>query len=163
MLGENHVEKRVLDGMLGGVGRGQGHRDHEVRGGKPEQHQHQRFALPARQKVLEQGDRSLPGKAAPSHLCVDRQRAKQRDQHENDGRNRRHGARRQQGDARLVAERGKVVDASQPDDFPPGMGTSPGARVVVERFAARQPAPDRGAVLERWLGQLLAEGKTLRA
>jgi len=42
------------------------------------------------------------------------------------------------------------------------MGANRRASVVVERFAARQPSPDRGAVLVRGLGQLLAEGKTLQ-
>ncbi len=127
---------------LAGVGAGQRHRDDKVRGREAEQQQHERLALPAREKILEQRDRTLTGIAAPGHLRIDRQRAQQRHQHENDGRNRRHGARRQQRDARLVAERGKVVDPGQPDDFPPRMGRGTGAGVIVEQFAARQPASD---------------------
>jgi hypothetical protein len=41
------------------------------------------------------------------------------------------------------------------------MGTNPRAGMVVERFAARRPAPDRRSVLERWLEQLLAEANAL--
>ena len=49
VLAKDLVEKRVLDGVLGGVGRRQRHRDDEVRRGEPEQHQDQRFPFqPAR-------------------------------------------------------------------------------------------------------------------
>ena len=71
-------------------------------------------------------------------------------------------AGRQQRDAGLVAERGKVVHAGQPDDLPPRVGAPGRSGVVLQRFAARQPSADGGLVLERWFGQLLAEGNTRR-
>ena len=90
MITEDAVEERVLDRVLGSVGRGQRHRDDEVRGRKTKQDEHQQLATPAREQVLEHGDRALPRVAAPGYLGVDRQRAEQRDEHENDGGDRRH-------------------------------------------------------------------------
>ena len=162
VVAEDAGEERVLDRVLGGVGGRQRHRDHEVRGREAEQDEHQHLALPAREQVLEHGDRALPGVAAPGHLGVDRQRAEQRDEDEDDGGDRRHRARREERDARLVAEGREVVDAGQPDDLPPGMRRQLVAGVVVHRLAAPQPPPEGGAVLERRLGQPLAEGDALR-
>ena len=51
---------------------------------------------------------------------VDRQRAEQRQQHEDERRERREGAGGEERDAGLVAERREVVDARQAHDLPPG-------------------------------------------
>ena len=48
VVAEHGMEEWILDGVLGGVGGRQGHRDHEVGGGKTEQDQDEGLALPAR-------------------------------------------------------------------------------------------------------------------
>src|SRR5262249_19228763 len=137
-------------------------RDDEVSGRKAEQHQYQRLAFPAREQVLEHGDRALARVAAPCDLSVNRQRTKYRDGCENHRGDRCQSARGEEGDPWLIAERREVVDASQPYDFPPGMvrsGRPPG--VIVQRLALRQPSSDRGSVFERGSWQLLPEGEAL--
>ena len=94
VLAEHGLEERILDGVLGGVGGRQRHRDHEVGGREAEQDQDEHLALPAAEQVLEHGDGALPGVAAPGHLRVDGQRAEQRDEDEDHCRDRRHRARR---------------------------------------------------------------------
>ena len=55
------------------------------------------------------------------HAAIDRQRAEQGDADEHQGRERGEQPGRQGGDARLVAERGEVVDAGQAHHPPPGV------------------------------------------
>ena len=75
VFAEDLVEKWILDGVLGGVGRRQRHRDDEVRGCETKQHEDKRLALPSLEQVFQQCDRALPRIAASSHLGVDWQRA----------------------------------------------------------------------------------------
>jgi len=147
---------------FGRVGGGQRHRDDEVRGREAEQDEHQYLALPAREQVLEHGDRALPRVAAPGHLVVDRQRAEERDEDENHGGDRRHHPRREESDARLVSEGREVIDAGQPDDLPPRVRPDLVAGVVVHRLAAGEPLPEGRPVLVRGLGQPRPEGDALR-
>ena len=70
-------------------------------------------SLPCQQESssLQHRDRALAVRALRGHPPVHRQRAEQGDQHQDQGRERREHAGGQRGDARLVAERGEVVDA----------------------------------------------------
>jgi hypothetical protein len=154
---ENGLEEWILDGVLGGVGGRQRHRDHKVGGSKAEQNQDEPLALPAAEQILEHGDGPLPGVAAPGHLRVDWQSAEQRHEDEDDGSDRGHRAGREQRDAGLVAEGREVVDARQPDDLPPGMGRGRLLGVDAHGFTAPQPLSDDGSILERGLRQLFAK------
>ena len=132
---------RVLDDVRGRVRGRQGHRDQEVGGGEPEQHQHEQLALPEGQQPLEHRDRALAVRALLRHPPVDRQRPEQgqRDQHQ--GRERGQHAGGERGDARLVAEGGEVVDAGQAHHPPPRV-----ALLVRSSWPARaEPGLFRGA------------------
>lgn len=76
---------RVLDEVGRGIRRGKSHGDHEVRGGKAEQHQHQQFASPAWKQTLEHGDGALAAGTFPCHAPVDRKRAEQGNGNQDDG------------------------------------------------------------------------------
>jgi hypothetical protein len=86
----------------------------------------------------------LAGVTTAGDLGVHRQRAEERHEQEDDGRKWGHGARRDQRDARLVAERGEVVNARQPDHVPPRMrlGDRGASGVFRDRLAAREPLAD---------------------
>ena len=163
VLAEHGMEERILDGVLGGVGGRQRHRDDEVGSREAQQDEDEPLALPAAEQVLQHGNGALPGIAALRHLRVDGEGAEQRDEDEDHRRDRRHRARREQRDAGLVAEGREVVDAGQPDDLPPGIPADHLAGVLVHGLAAPQPLPHGGPVLERGLSQLLAKGDAASA
>ena len=124
--------ERVLDDVRGRVGGRQRDRDDEAGGREPEQAQDDGLALPPREQVLEHRDAALAVRAHLGDAVVHRQRAEQRDQHEDERRDRRERAGREKGDAGLIAERREVVDAGQAHHLPPG------GRV---RGAAREARP----------------------
>ncbi len=101
--------KRVLDQVGGGVSGGEGDRDHEIRGGEPEQAEHEQLARPPCEQPLQHGDRTLAVRAFRRDAPVDRQCAHERDNHEDQRGNRGERACGERGDPRLVAERGKVI------------------------------------------------------
>ena len=157
-VAEEGVQVRVLDGVLGGVRGRQRHGNDEVRGREPEQDEHEELAAPAREQVLEHRDRPLTGVGATRDLGVDRQGAEQRHQDEDGRGQRRDGAGREEGNARLVAEGREVVHAREPEHAPPRVRLL--ARPVsgpMEVARAQQPPPDGGARLARPLGQLVPE------
>jgi hypothetical protein len=157
VLAQDGVKERILDGVLGRIGGRQRHRDHEVGGRKTEQRQDEHLALPAAEQILEHGDGALPGVAAPGHLRIDWQGAEQCDEDKDHRGDRRHRARREQRNARLIAKGRKVVHARQPDDLPPGMGRDRAWGVVIHRLAAREPLPQGRSVPERGLRYLFAK------
>jgi hypothetical protein len=108
---EHRLEERILDCVLGGVGRRQRHRDHKIGGREAKQDQDEHFPLPSSEQALKHGDGTLSGVAAPSYLRVHWQCAKQRNKDEDDRSNRRYRARRDQRNTRLVAECREVVNA----------------------------------------------------
>ena len=134
---------RVLDDVRAGVGRGQGDRDDEVGEGEPEQAEHEELAAPERQQPLEHGDRALAVRALRGHPAVDRQRAEQGEQHQDQRGQRAEQPGGQERDAGLVAEGGEVVDAGQAHDLPPGVRLLAGVLVGV-----RSGVP--GVVVGRW-------------
>ena len=88
---------------------------------KPEQAEHEELAAPERQEPLEHRDRALPVRALGRHPAVDRQRAEQREQHQDERRERAEQPGGEERDARLVPEGGEVVDPGQAHDLPPGV------------------------------------------
>ena len=118
------VERRRDEGIAEDVRRRIGGRqrdgDHEVGRGKPEQTEDERFALPARQQLLEHRDAALAVGAGLRDAVVDRQRAEQRQQHQDEGGERGEETGGEKRDAGLISERGEVVDAGQAHHLPPG-------------------------------------------
>src|SRR5262249_59609501 len=80
---------------------------------------------------------------------------------EDRGRDRAPGARREQGDAGLIAERREVVHARQPDDLPPRKRGDVAIGVAVRGFPAPKPPAQGGLVFGRGLRDLLAKRNEL--
>ena len=99
-----------VDGRVGGRQR---LGDDELGRGESEQHQHHDLARPARDEPREHPDRALPLERPVRDVAVDRQRAEERDEDQDDGRERCEQAGVLVRDRRLVAERGEVIDAGQ--------------------------------------------------
>ena len=115
-------------------------------GGKPEEAQDQRLAPPARQLLLEHRDAALPVRAELGNARVCRQRAKQRHQDQDERRNRRKEPGGEERDARLIAERRKIIDAREAHDLPPGRGVQRlvgGRRIFHAVIEPRQNRPAR--------------------
>ncbi len=112
--------ERIGDDVRGGVGCRERDGDDEVGRRKPEQHENEDFAAPPRQQFLEHRDAALAMRAVLRHATVNRQRAKEGEEDEDNGRDRRERARGQERDAGLVAERREIIDAGQAHDLPPG-------------------------------------------
>ena len=115
-----------------GVGGREGDRDDEAGGDEAEQAQDEELALPPGQQALQHRDRAVAVRALAGDAAVHRQRAEERDQHQDQGRDRRERAGGEGGDAGLVAERREVVDAGQAHHLPPGM-------LVVRQVARVRP------------------------
>ena len=147
--------------MLGGVRGGQRHGDQEVGGGEAEQHQHEQLAQPLGQQPLQHRDGTLAAEALPGHPAVHRQRAEQGQQHQHDGGQRGEQAGGQGGDARLVAERGEVVDAGQAHHLPPAVllvrGLRGLARALVGCRACR-PGPPAARPGTGWAAAVCGRG-----
>ena len=111
---EQGVQERVLEGVQRGVSRRQRDGDNEPRGREPQQRENQQLAAPAVEQVLEHRNRAEAHERAFRHLRVHRQRAKQRDGYQQGSGNGRKRPRGEQGDARLVPERGEVIHAGEP-------------------------------------------------
>src|SRR5690349_3256411 len=83
---------------------------------EPQQTQDEELARPPGEQMLEHGDRAFAVWALARDPTVHRQRAEERDQHQDkrgDGRQHTGG---EGGDARLITESREVVDASQAHD-----------------------------------------------
>ncbi len=118
---EGRVQQGVLDEVGGGVGRGQGDRDDEPGHDEAEQRQHQQLARPVGEELLQHRQGAVAVRALDGDPAVHREGAEEGDDHQHEGGDRRQGAGGQRRDARLVAERGEVVDAGQAHDLPPGV------------------------------------------
>ena len=116
---ERRGHERVVDDVLGRVGGGERNRDDEVGCGESEQHEHEGLAAPARQQILEHRDAALSVRAGRGDPAVNRQRAHERQDDENQRRDGRERAGREKRDARLVSERREVIDARQAHHLPP--------------------------------------------
>ena len=116
---EPRRRQRILDQMRRGVGRRQRDRDHEVGGRESEQTEDEHLALPAREQTLEDEDAALPVRAHVGDAAVHRQRAEERHGDEHERRHRRERAGGEKRDARLIGERGEIVDAREAHDLPP--------------------------------------------
>jgi hypothetical protein len=162
----------VLEHVGGGVGGRQGDGDYEVGGHEAEQRQHQYLARPPRQQPLQHGDRALAVGALLGHPAVDREGAEQRQQHQHERGDGRQDAGGQGRDARLVAQRGEVVNAGQAHDLPPGVlvalclllpvgARMPGllGQVLEQPAPQRAPAPVLGSLQPRG-GQVLLPRRT---
>ena len=111
--------ERVADDVRGGVGGRQRDRDDEVRRGEAEQAQDEGLAFPARQQLLEHRDAAPAVRAGFRDPVVDRQRAEQGEEDDEERGERREEIGREEGDARLIPERGKIVDPREAHDLPP--------------------------------------------
>ena len=144
---EQSRHERVADDVRGGVGRRERDGDHEVGGGEPEQAEHEGLAAPARQQLLEHRDAALAVGAVLGDAPVDRQRAEERQQDEDERGDGREGAGGDERDARLVAERREVVDAREAHDLPPrGLVHVLGVRALGLAKALEEPAIEPAAV-----------------
>ncbi len=61
-------------------------------------------------------------RAQGGDAAVDRQRAEERERHEDDRRERGEKSRRRESNAGLIPERGEIVHPGQAHDLPPGRG-----------------------------------------
>ncbi len=131
----------VLDGVSRGIRRREGDGDHEVGRREAQQHQHEQFAGPPRQQLLEHRDRSGALEALPRDATIDGQRPEQREQHEHDGGEGGEETGGERRDRGLVAEGGEVIDAGEAHDPPPGVGllSALGMRPLVCAPAVDQP------------------------
>jgi hypothetical protein len=82
-------DERVLHDVGARVRGGEGDRDDEVREREPEEDEHERLALPARQELLEHEDAALAVRAVGGDLGIDGQGHEQRHQHEDESGQRR--------------------------------------------------------------------------
>ncbi len=114
--------ERVLDDVRRRVRGRERNGDDVVRGGKPEQTEHEDLAAPPGQEVLQHGEAALSVRAEGGDPVVDRQRPEQREQHQHHRREWREVARSDERDAGLVAECGEVVHAREAHDLPPWRG-----------------------------------------
>ena len=112
--------ERILDDVRGGVGGGERDGDDEAGRRESEQAEDERFAAPAREQLLEHRDAALPVRAQLGDAPVHRQRAEERQQHEDQRGERRQDSGGEERDAGLVAERREIVDAREAHDLPPG-------------------------------------------
>ena len=111
VAGHEAMRIGILDEVGRGVGGGQGDGDDEIGGREAEQREDEKLALPPGQQVFEHGDGAFAAGAFGGNAPVDRQCAEEGQEHEHEGRNWRERASGERGDAGLVAEGGKVVDA----------------------------------------------------
>ena len=147
-MAEPRRHQRVLDEVRRSVGRGQRDRDHEARRGEAEQAEHDDLALPSREEVLEHQDAALPVRAHLGDAVVHRQRAEERQQHEDERGDRRERAGGDERDAGLVGQRRKIVDAGQAHHLPPGGGVRRPNLLAVEIFMPFRTA-SRGRAASR--------------
>ena len=155
---ERRRKEGIPDDVRGRVGGRERDGDDEVGGGEPQQAEHQRLAAPPRQQLLEHRDAPLPVGAVLRHAPVDRQRAEERQQHQDERRDRRQHPRRQRRDARLVAERREIVDAGQAHDLVPGMGMVLGHLLLLVEAGWLRGLPLQQPALEPVPGRGLGHG-----
>ena len=86
----------------------------------PSRQSDQRLAAPPREQLFEHRDTALSVRAQLRHAPVHRERAEERQQHQDQRRQRREHAGRQERDAGLISERREVVHAGEAHDLPPG-------------------------------------------
>lgn len=113
--------ERVLDRVGRGVCRRQGDGDHEVRGGEPEQDEHEELPGPPRQQAFQHLDRTRPVEALLCNPSIHRQGTQKSQGDQHDGRDRRQQTGREGRDGRLVPEGGEIVNPGQAHHPPPGM------------------------------------------
>ena len=121
--------ERVLDDVGRGVGGRHRDRDDEARCRKPEKAEDDRLPAPPGQPIFEDRQAALAVRAQRRHAPVHRQRAEERESDEDNRREWREIAGREERDARLVAQGREVVDASEAHDLPPARGVSHPSRL----------------------------------
>src|ERR1043166_2482786 len=94
--------------------------------------------------MFEHRDGTQTRMGAPCNLHIERRSARERYCQKDSGCDREKCACRKQCNARLVSERGKIVDAGQPDDQIPWMGTVFAGIVRMEGFVTKHPESPRG-------------------
>ena len=112
-------EDRVADEMRRGIGGGERLRDHEVGGGKTDQHEDADLSLPAAHEPLNHPDRADAVGGLAGDVAVDGVGPEERHEDEDQRCEGGEGASPFEGDRRLVAEGAEVVDAAQAHDQPP--------------------------------------------
>ena len=94
-------------------------------------------------QIFEHRDGTQSRIRAPGNLHIDGKRAQQRYRHQNSGCDRGKRARREQRDTRLISESGKIIDARQPDDQIPRMGSVLAGITWIERLVPAHPLSPR--------------------
>ncbi len=117
----------VLHDVRGGIGGGERHGDHEIRGGKAEQDQDEDLAAPFWEEALQHADAALAVGAGLGDARIDGQGAEQGDEDEDERSYRGEQAGGEEGDAGLIAEGRKIIDAGEAHDSPPGVDRVGGA------------------------------------
>ena len=113
--------ERIRDQVGGGVGGGEGLRDHEVGRREADEDEHRDFRGPPAEHPLDHAHGADAVRGFARHVAVDGQRPEQRHQHEDQRGDRRQRAGALERDRRLVAERAEVIHAAEAHDEPPGV------------------------------------------
>ena len=106
---------------------------------KPSRHKTNALPRQRGQVLFEHRQAALAVRAERGDAVVDRQRAEQRQQHQDERGERREIPGGEKRDAGLVAERGEVVDAGEAHDLPPGRRRMLDARGGGFLMAGEQP------------------------
>jgi hypothetical protein len=109
------------------VRRRERHRNDEISGGKAEQCENEKLAGPLGEEALEHGNTALAVGAGLGDARVEGKGRKECDKDQDEGGERGEKASREEGNAGLVPEGGKVIDAGEAHDGPPGVNGFPGA------------------------------------
>src|SRR5215216_7954600 len=113
----NH--KRVLYDVCSSIRGGECDGDDETGGGEPKQSEDEKFTLPARKQILEHRDRAVAIRTLRRDTPVHRERAKQREEDQNECSDWRQCACGQESDAGLVTECRKIIHTGQAHHLPP--------------------------------------------
>ncbi len=115
------LDIRIVDDVLSCVRGRKRDRDNKIRCDEAQKSKNKKLALPSRQQRFEHRDRTLPVRAFRGDAAVDRICSEKRQQHQNECRDRRERASSDEGDAGLITERRKIIDAGQAHHLPPRM------------------------------------------
>src|SRR5215217_3815146 len=111
----------VLDDVRGRIGSRKRDGDDEIRCHEPEQDEHKELSFPARELVLKHRNRAFTVRTLFSDAVINRQRAEQRQQYEDDRCDWRKCLCGEKSNAGLITESREIVDSGQTHHLPPGM------------------------------------------
>ena len=120
-IAEERVEVWILDGMLRRVSRRECHSDDKICSRKSKQSQNQNAAPPATQQVFEHRNGALPDIRTSGNLRVNGKRTAKSNKDQDGGGNGRNRSSGEKRDTWLIAERGEIIDAGEPQNQVPRM------------------------------------------